>query len=212
MNLITKLKRSGRSKTTKLAQTEGTVSRPGAGLRTSNLASSSSVTSSVERPSETTEARSDYRNSPLNTTPISISTVSSHNGDPWAWAYEMFAERQPALMADYKKHLGSIGGSGPIDIDFTAPRSIESVVKNLQDEQKKKQWQVALHGKQIKIREPTEKLIKFVIWAAPIIQRAVSNEPHIALAWGGVCLVLPVCPRFSNIQATTNFESSFLVV
>lgn len=106
----------------------------------------------------------------------------------------MFAERQPALMADYKKHLGSIGGSGPIDVDFAAPRSIESVVKNLQDEQKKKQWQVAIRGKQVKIREPTEKLIKFVIWAAPIVQNAVSNNPYIALAWGGVCLVLPVCP------------------
>lgn len=117
----------------------------------------------------------------------------------------MLAERQPALMADYKKHLGSIGSDDPIDVDFTAPRSIESVVKKLQDEHKKKQWQVALQGKQMKIREPIEKMIKFVIWAAPIIQQAVSNEPHVALAWGGVCLFLPVCLWPSKTQATANF-------
>jgi hypothetical protein len=97
-------------------------------------------------------------------------------------------------MADYKKHLGSMGGNGSIDVDFTAPRSVESVVKNIQDEQKKKQWQVAIQGKHMTIREPTEKLIKFVIWVAPKIQSAVSGFPYAALAWGGVCLVLPVCP------------------
>lgn len=163
---------------------------PGTGPRATSYASSFSVPSSAERSSELTETPPEQNNSPLAATQISI---SSHNGNPWAWAYEILAERQPALMADYKKHLGSIGNDGPIDVDFTAPRSIESVVKKLQDEHKKKQWQVALQGKQMKIREPIEKMIKFVIWAAPIIQQAVSNEPHIALAWGGVCLVLPVC-------------------
>ncbi|KAJ5644882.1 hypothetical protein N7507_010893 [Penicillium longicatenatum] len=129
------------------------------------------------------------RDSPLVS---SQDSVSSHNGDLWAWAYEMVAQRQPALMADYKKHLGSMGGNGSIDVDFTAPRSVESVVKNIQDEQKKKHWQVAIQGKHMTIREPTEKLIKFVIWVAPKIQSAVSGFPYAALAWGGVCLVLPL--------------------
>ncbi|KAJ6093116.1 hypothetical protein N7486_008405 [Penicillium sp. IBT 16267x] len=189
MGIITRLKRSGRSKATNLSQTDGTVSWPGAGPRAPNRASSFSVTSSVERTSELVEALPESRNSPLAATSTSI---PSHNDEPWAWAYEMFAKREPALMADYKKHLGSIGNSGPVDVDFAAPRSIESVVKNLQEEQKKKQWQVALLGKQMKIREPTEKLIKFVIWAAPTVQSAVSSSPYTALAWGGVCLVLPL--------------------
>ncbi|KAJ5539898.1 hypothetical protein N7513_008230 [Penicillium frequentans] len=188
MGIITKLKRSVRSKNTNRSQ-DGTVLWPGARLRTTSRASSFSAPSSAGRSSEIIEAPPEHSNSPLAATQIS---VSSHKGDPWAWAYEMLAERQPALMADYKKHLGSIGNDSPIDVDFTVPRSIESVVKKLQDQHKKKQWQVALQGKQMKIREPIEKMIKFVIWAAPIIQQAVSNEPHIALAWGGVCLVLPL--------------------
>ncbi|KAJ6011194.1 hypothetical protein N7451_002606 [Penicillium sp. IBT 35674x] len=178
MGIITKLKRSVRSTNTNRFQ-DGTVRH----------ASSFSVPSSAERSSEIIEVPPEHSNSPLTTTQVS---VSSHKGDPWAWAYEMLAERQPALMADYKKHLGSIGNDGPIDVDFIVPRSIESVVKKLQEDHKKKQWQVALQGKQMKIREPIEKMIKFVIWAAPIIQQAVSNEPHVALAWGGVCLVLPL--------------------
>lgn len=190
MGIITKIKRSGKSKKTKLFQ-DGTVSWPGAGLRATGRASPFSITSSVEKSSETIEAPPENRDSLLAATQVSI---SSHNGDPWAWAYEMLTVRQPTLMADYKKHLGSIGNDDPIDVDFTVPRSIESVVKNLQNEHKKKEWKLALQGKQVRIREPIEKMIKFVIWAAPIIQQAVSNEPHIALAWGGVCLVLPVCP------------------
>ncbi|KAJ5760778.1 hypothetical protein N7520_007934 [Penicillium odoratum] len=188
MGIVTKLKRLARSKTTNLSK-DGTVSRPGAGPRAPSSANSSSVSSRPQTSSETTETHPEYSPDSSSIRPLSI---SSHNDDLWAWAYKLLANREPALMEDYRKHLGSIGTGGLVDVDFSVPRSIESVVKNLLDEHEKKQWRFALRGMQMKIRQLTEKLIKFVLWASPIIQRAVSNDPYIALAWGGVCLLLPL--------------------
>ena len=52
---------------------------------------------------------------------------------------------------------------------------------------------ITLVGKSIKIREYGEKLVKFVVWSKDFISSAISAEPHAALAWAGVTLLLPVC-------------------
>ncbi|OCL07139.1 hypothetical protein AOQ84DRAFT_320378, partial [Glonium stellatum] len=95
-------------------------------------------------------------------------------------------------MADYKKHLASLQENAAPSADLLAPRFVESIVNKLWEDREKKQWGVSLLGKNIKIREQTERLAKFLLWSAPIVKSAVSAQPYAALAWSGVSVLLPL--------------------
>ncbi|KAE8394506.1 hypothetical protein BDV23DRAFT_5179 [Aspergillus alliaceus] len=110
----------------------------------------------------------------------------------WTRAYKIFQTREPELMEDYKKHLTSQQYNGATDADLSTAQSVESIVKQLLDNREKKQWQVSLFGKEIKIREQAERLAKFLIWSDPIVKSALSAQPYAALAWSGVSLLLPL--------------------
>jgi hypothetical protein len=118
--------------------------------------------------------------------------ASSYDIDPWALAFEIFQNRQPELIADYKKHLASLQDDATASADFSAPQSFEAIVNRLLEDREKKQWRVSLLGKDVKIREQAEKLTKFLLWSDPIVKSAVSAQPYAALAWSGVSLLLPV--------------------
>lgn len=108
--------------------------------------------------------------------------------DLWARAYEILQAREPGLVSDFAKHLASLHG----DSDPLSPRSIQSIVTRLLDDRDKKQWRVSLLGKDVKIREQAEKMVKFLIWSDSIVSAVVSSQPYAALAWSGVSLLLPV--------------------
>lgn len=127
------------------------------------------------------------------TTPTSL----SGSQDPWALAYEILQKREPKLVEDYQTHLSFTQRNSSVDAvevgaDLSNPRSVESVMTQLLEDREKKQWQVSLLGKDVKIREQTEKLAKFLLWADPVVKNAVSTQPYAALAWAGVSLLLPV--------------------
>lgn len=113
------------------------------------------------------------------------------NDDPWSLGYQEIQEREPALMADYEKHLSSLKSTAG-NITLASKESVDSILKRLLDEREEKQWRVALFDKDIKIREQAEKLVKFLIWSDPFVKSALSTQPYAALAWSGVSLLLPV--------------------
>lgn len=117
----------------------------------------------------------------------------SHGNNPWDRAYQIVQKREPELMADYKTHLASEQGDDIPGADLFTPRSVEVVVQRLAQERETKQWRVSLGGKDIKIREQAENLVKFLLWSDPFVKTAVNSQPYAALAWSGVQLLLPVC-------------------
>jgi hypothetical protein len=114
---------------------------------------------------------------------------------PWARAYEVFEERQPELAGDYKKHLDSVLNNSAAGVDLTNTQSVQRTMKQLLEVREKEKWVVPFMGKDIKIREQAERLVKFLLWFDPIVKNAVSAQPHAALAWTGVSLLLPVSVR-----------------
>jgi len=101
-------------------------------------------------------------------------------------AYDRLQEQEPDLVSDYKRHLGS-HECDPL----SSPESTKSVVQQLLDDRAKKQWRLPL-GKDIKVREEAEKLVKFLLWSDKIIKSALQTQPYAALAWSGVSILLPV--------------------
>lgn len=95
-------------------------------------------------------------------------------------------------MEDYKKHLASRQDDAAAHADLSTPRSVECIIKQLLEDREEKRWQLSLFGKDIKIRENTERLAKFLLWSDSIVKNALSAQPYAALAWSGVSLLLPV--------------------
>ncbi|KAM0517462.1 hypothetical protein ACHAPE_004994 [Trichoderma viride] len=120
------------------------------------------------------------------------SSIPSCSLDPWTRAYEMFQGRESELAADYKNHLASLQEDPQSDLDLATPLAVESIVKRLLADREKKQWQIPLLGKDIKVREQVERLVKFVLWSDEIVKSALSAQPYAALAWSGVSMALPL--------------------
>jgi ankyrin repeat domain-containing protein 50 len=114
---------------------------------------------------------------------VSDTPPTSNNTDPWTRAYEIVQERERELMADY---------GAAANADLSKKESVESMVNKLWEDREKKQWRVTILGSDINIRNQVESLAKFLLLADPIVQKALSTQPHVALAWSGVSLLLPV--------------------
>jgi N-terminal domain of NWD NACHT-NTPase len=55
-----------------------------------------------------------------------------------------------------------------------------------------KRWRIQLGNKSIGVSEQIDKVITIVLFAKDFVSSAVSADPHAALAWAGVCVLLPV--------------------
>ncbi len=62
------------------------------------------------------------------------------------------------------------------------------------------QWTVKLGDNPLVIREQLDKAAKLVIAVKDFVSVQVSAEPHAAVAWAGVCVLLPVNPKSNHID------------
>ncbi|KAK8139971.1 hypothetical protein PG984_000037 [Apiospora sp. TS-2023a] len=149
----------------------------------------------VSRPdaSETTLTGPDGGLSPTATPNHAPPTTPAANPDIWAEAYENFVKREPELATDYKTHLATASDVATArPTGSLSPDSAKSIVEQLQEKRKEKQWHVTFHGKDVKFRAQAEKLAKFFVWCNGIVKNALSAQPYAALAWSGVSILLPL--------------------
>ena len=53
-------------------------------------------------------------------------------------------------------------------------------------------WKFRVGGETVEIKAQMERIVKATLFAKDFISSVASSEPHAALAWTGVCLLLPV--------------------
>ncbi|KAK1764670.1 hypothetical protein QBC33DRAFT_546789 [Phialemonium atrogriseum] len=154
----------------------------------------SPITTTTAQPSP--EQAAPLAPNPASASPISVPqpTVSdtpstSDDADLWTMAYELAQEREPELMADYNKHLQ---GNTTASANLSNREWVKSIVNELLEDRKEKQWRVSIRGKEVTVQEQVQKLAEFIRWSDPIIREAVSTQPYAALAWSGVSLFLPL--------------------
>ncbi|OQE19230.1 hypothetical protein PENFLA_c019G00926 [Penicillium flavigenum] len=135
-------------------------------------------------------------------------TSSSESDDPWELAYGILQAREPKLVEAYQAHLRLAQHDNSVHTNLSNPRSVQSVMTKLLEDREKNQWRISLLGKDVKIREQTEKLAKFLLWADPVVKSAVSTQPYAALAWAGVSLLLPLLSSSttSNLAMLKGFD------
>ncbi|KAH8763942.1 hypothetical protein F5882DRAFT_453250, partial [Hyaloscypha sp. PMI_1271] len=119
--------------------------------------------------------------------PVTPST--SDNTDLWERAYEIFQKQEPELAGDYNKQL--LGNATAI-ADTSSRLCIETALKKLLEDRERKQLKISFPGHNLKIRKQVERLTTFLQWSGPVVKATVSAQPFAALAWSGVCLLLPL--------------------
>ena len=145
-----------------------------------------------EENSSLTERSIDVQSKNSDTVTDTVTALSDQDIDPWMKAYNEFKDRQPELTADFETHLASLKGGITSNANLSSPKFVKSIAEQLLKNREDRQWRVPLTNENIKIREPAEKLVKFFMWTDPFVQKALSAQPHAALAWCGISLILPV--------------------
>lgn len=63
-------------------------------------------------------------------------------------------------------------------------------------------WKFNVRDETVEVKPQVDRVVKAVLLAKEYISSAASSEPHAALAWTGVCLLLPVSALFPSSRST----------
>ena len=106
----------------------------------------------------------------------------------WAKAYAALEQDEPDLVKSFKLDASSITTT---QVSITPPELARNIELKLK-KQDSERLMIPFLNKQIKVRDQAEKVVKFIMWSKDVIGAAASLEPHAAIAWAGVSLLLPV--------------------
>ena len=100
----------------------------------------------------------------------------------WASAYAFLQIENPRLVQKFEHCLGISATDNDAEIDGLAQKALEKIGE-AQDSGEKHESS---------LQKYTKKAIELIIASKDFISSAASVEPHAALAWAGVSLLLPV--------------------
>lgn len=127
--------------------------------------------------------------------------------DLWEDAYERLGRDKPGFVAQYEKILALEGceeekssqTTQNIHDQASQPRITHSRTRLTTLAKKKlasldeSRLAIKLGSKTLQFKDGVDPVVKVLIAAKDLISGAVTSEPHAALAWTGVCILLPVC-------------------
>lgn len=120
--------------------------------------------------------------------------------DFWDPAYQLLREDQSQksslennekiLALEYGGQYQSPTVSGSLT-SSDKEKMIELVAKML-ERIEDEQWRIKVRDTSIELRPQVDRFVNAVIAVKDFVSSAVSSEPHAALAWAGVCIILPL--------------------
>jgi hypothetical protein len=122
--------------------------------------------------------------------------------DLWDRAYIMLREGKDTakLMESYDKILRLRNEKSTVGSSEREER-MAMLVHEKVDEMDKDQWKFNIGDKEIVVGEQVDRIVKCVLFAKDFVSQTISADPHAALAWAGVCILLPVSyPKPSLFQ------------
>lgn len=115
--------------------------------------------------------------------------------DLWDEAYEALRGTHSKLVEQYEESVMRINQ----DNTHLAPNGslarqeqLSAFITKRLDSIEKDQTGFTMAGRKVVLHERFDKFIRIVMFAKDFVSSAVNGEPHAALAWAGVCVLLPV--------------------
>lgn len=115
----------------------------------------------------------------------------------WNKAYETVAQGDlQKYVKRYEKILLQSQGAGTSDLStINRENQMYAVLEEQAATLKKARWGLVISGQKFGVADVVDKIVSGILYAKDFIGKAITaaGEPHAALAWAGVCLLLPVC-------------------
>ena len=115
--------------------------------------------------------------------------------DLWDEAYEALHGGNSKLVKQYEESIVRIDQGdaqlAPVG-SLARQEQLSVIISKRLDAIEKDESSFTMAGRRVIIREQFDKFVKIVICAKDFVSSAVSVEPHAALAWAGICVLLPV--------------------
>jgi hypothetical protein len=116
--------------------------------------------------------------------------------------YRRYVARYERIILRQNQPDGKEDKGDPEPLEATCrARKMREILEKQTATLKQSRWGLLVSGRKFGVADTVEKIINSVLYAKDSIGKAVitAGEPHAALAWAGVCLLLPV----SNILPFT---------
>lgn len=115
--------------------------------------------------------------------------------DLWDEAYELLRGANSKLAEHYEESIMRMGQEhsrlAPIG-SLARQEQLSTVITTRLDSIEKDRRSFTVADKRVVLHEQLDTFVRIVIFAKDFVSSAVGAEPHAALAWAGVCVLLPV--------------------
>lgn len=137
--------------------------------------------------------------------------------DLWDEAYAAFRRANSQLAEQYEESVMRIDQEdtrlAPVG-SLARQAQLSAIITKRLDSIEKDQYGFTVAGRRVELHEQSDKIVRIVMFAKDFVSSAISTEPHAALAWAGVCVLLPLLlnPISQRDEATQGFESIPFIV
>lgn len=115
--------------------------------------------------------------------------------DLWDEAYEAFRRANSQLAEQYEESVMRIDQEdtrlAPVG-SLARQAQLSAIITKRLDSIEKDQYGFTVAGRRVELHEQSDKIVRIVMFAKDFVSSAINTEPHAALAWAGVCVLLPV--------------------
>ena len=145
----------------------------------------------------------------------SIRQRPEHEG-LWSRAYQELKARDEKLIIKYEACLAHYDKKR-LASTTQKPNELEANIKASSEESHNVQmrallqakieddeaavWALHIGGSDLVVRHLVDKAVKIIVFAKDFVSAAIASEPHAALAWTGVCILLPLILQPSEQRA-----------
>ena len=143
----------------------------------------------------------------LNTTP-----TTSLSESLWTRAYEDLKKKEPVVTLAFEQYCRPASTTTSSTTDtFSNPDQIAQFVQSKLDKRECERLVLNLFGKPVKLREQSEKLVRFILWSKDFVSVVLKSEPHAAIAWAGISLIMPASRalRSARYESWTDLVNSY---
>ncbi|KAH8807393.1 hypothetical protein F5884DRAFT_341401 [Xylogone sp. PMI_703] len=124
------------------------------------------------------------------------SAIGRNTARLWDEAYDVLCRTEPSLIKAYERDLLSFQAEDKKELAGEAKWGLEVQIQSLAlskiQDVENSPLKISVGQREIVVKEKIGKIVRGVLAAKDFIGSALSSEPHAALVWAGVAVVLPL--------------------
>jgi hypothetical protein len=127
---------------------------------------------------------------------LDANPVLNNDNDLWETAYDLVRNGDLGKYAERYDRL-LLASNGTSDLEAPKISRAEKLIKFVNEKSetlKKDRWGLVISGRKFGVGDVVDNIVTGILYSKDLLDQTLraTGEPHAALAWAGVCLLLPV--------------------